>query len=215
MRNIYNLSALIERYGISAADLEGYISKSLLVPRGWMFKNDTEQARMIADEFSYAEWEAEELERFDDIVRLIHKNYNLFYTKLGLDLTRIELAVRDIADNVNDKNNQIIFLLSTLSDKIDLQESWLSLNTFCDITGYKIQTCYNNIKPIDGDIPTMCLDLEFYDKLIWYKRGKSWQTKYRDFKDIRKFFTYELRLVERKRTGEFKPPVKFSLDDLK
>lgn len=213
----YTFAALCERFGINADDLVSFIELGLLVPDKWVSFSEGERASYIKEDFRFASWMADEVERFESIASLFRKNYQLFFQMASMRFDTLE-AKNDAAFNVLiSYSKKMISEIATLKFHIDKKDLWIDSQYFCAETGYKMSSFHNQMRSDHGkDVERGHVFLGIYKSLEWirYAGDKKWKCRLDDFEKLRLNFSYDMRLEERKRKGEFKTPLKISLTDI-
>lgn len=213
----YTFAALRERFGISADDVIAFIELGLLVPDKWVAFSSDEKASYIKEDFRFASWTADEVERFASITDLFRKNYQLFYQRIGMRLDTIESKNDSGFETLISYSKKIMLELVNLKQHVDHKDTWIDSNYFCSETGYKISSFHNHMESwFDGNFEKGRVFLGHYKNLEWIRPrgGKKWKCRLMDFEKIRSGFSYDMRLEEKKRKGEFKAKLKINITDI-
>ena len=213
----YTFKALQERLGITAEDLTAYMELGLLLPDKWTDFSEAERASYIKDDFRFASWTAETVDRFAAVTDLFRKNYQLFYQRVGMRLDAIDDKADGGFKTLFAYSRKILSELADLKWHVDKRGSWIDSAYFCAETGYKISSFHNQMRSDNArDIETGHVFLGNYKSLEWKRlRGeKKWRCRLADFENLRAGFSYDMRLEEKKRKGEFKAPIKIRISDI-
>ena len=213
----YTFPALCERFGISADDVVRFIELEILVPDKWVSFSAGEKASYIKEDFRYASWTADEVDRFASITDLFRKNYQLFYQRIGMRLDTIESKNDSGFETLISYSKKMMLELADLKQHVDHKDTWIDSQYFCRETGYKISSFHNRMESwFDDNTEKGRVYLGNYKSLEWVRpRGeKKWKCRLVDFEKIRSGFSYDMRLEEKKRKGEFKGKLQINITDI-
>lgn len=195
----YRLMDLKNRFNLSEQDIGRFIEEGLLLPWRWFQFSHHDKLRIIANDFEGMEWENAEVERFEKVIRLVQKHYDLFTRRIFTRLDDVCELIRDVRESSMD--NKILLEIADLKRYIDKKDMMIDLQYFMDLTGYKESTIRNATEKIDDY--SMYLKLNYYRDLTWVRRVKNgkWQLPLIKLEEVRKGMPYEIHLVEDQRTG--------------
>ena len=197
----YTLNSLLGRFNISKQDLEDFIDDDLLLPNHWDTFNKLDQAKFRAGGFDGILWDVMEIERFERIVHIIQRRYDLFTHRVLTSVLDVRDTVEESQQESSIKLNKILLEVANLKQYIDKKDVLIDLAYFMDLTGYKPSTIRHNTVSIDEF--SMYLKFEGYKNLTWKRRIKNgkWSLPLIELEETRKDLPYEIRLVEDQRTG--------------
>ncbi len=208
----YYLPDLEEELGISEDAVREFISLGILVPDGWY--NPDIQIRINKEGLGAACWLDFEVERFQKMLRLAHRQHVPL-------MARMEALVHSHLNDFGEKLKQLQRDMDKVSGHMHQlrrdvfkNEQMVDLNYFCKLTGYKHQTVLNNREYMNAEHTMMRLQFNAYKDLIWYKIKGKWQASYGELMELRRHFTYELYLDERKRKGDYIPKMKVDFNKM-
>lgn len=209
-RHMYTLAAMCQRTGLQDAQVWEFIDLGLLLPESY---SDEYLQTLKKIGLEKAEWSDAEIMRYEEIARQMSRAMHPFYQQILSSINVYFSRFDERCLRIENQNNKMQGLLYELKRDVFKHETLVDLHYFCEITGYKYQTCLNNVIYLDKSKLAMHLDFEFYKGLTWYKTGRKWQTPLSELLECRSGFRYEAYLDERKRKGE-RVQRKRSLDDL-
>jgi len=189
----------------------------LLVPDNWPEYSNSQKASYIKEDFRFASWSAEELERFEMITFLFQKNYQIFYQRVGTKLDTMEFKADDSFRAITAMMKKILLEMADLKHHVDKRDTMIDSNYFCGETGYTMGSFNNQTKIYEtGPVEKAHVLLGVYRTLVWTrpKGTKKWKCPLMEFDKLRSGFTYEMQVEEKKRKGEFKEPLKINILDI-